>query len=211
MISIDQNYQPPGPMWAAVRLVRVQWILVLAMVLGSLIGGGLRALTIPRRWSAAIRIAAVSNGPNAGSFRTLAGLAGVPAESGFSVTPEVVAAIFNSRLVLSRVLQQPVMGNPSHSIGDVLLPETGKLETVADRVRLLRRNLVVVIDRDTGLIDVSFAWSDSSLARSVVMGCLEETNVAVAEITKSRAEGQLEGREGQCFGKTNAQNSGSQA
>lgn len=174
------------PILRAVRL-RLPVILIAAAVVSLLVAGW--ALLWPRPHEARSVLAAVGNsrlgfslpGGDAGLLGGSIRLGG----GGVEATPEMVGYLLNAETVLLTVAARPLADGTTlaEQVAGGTLESLGAEQTL----RKLRRHLRVTTSRPTGLITLTVHHRDSTLARHLASGVVEEAQRLFATVTSSQA------------------------
>ncbi len=175
-----------GPILLAVRR-RLPLVLMAAAAVAVLVAGW--ALLWPRPHEARSVLAAV--GSSRLGFSLPGGDAGLLGGSirlgggGVEATPEMVGYLLNAETVLLTVAARPLADGTTLAE----LVAGGSLDALgAERtLRKLRRHLRVTTSRPTGLITLTVRHRDSTLARQLATGMVEETQRLFATVTSSQA------------------------
>ncbi len=175
-----------GAMLTAVRR-RLPAVLVVAATVTVLVAGW--ALLWPRPHEARSVLAAVGSsrlgislpGGDAGLLAGSIRLGG----GGVEATPEMVGYLLNAETVLLTVASHPLPGGGTlaERIAGGSVQQLGADQTL----RKLRRHLRVTTTRPTGLITLTVRHRDSTLARQLASGIVEEAQRLFATVTSSQA------------------------
>lgn len=174
------------PMLMAVRR-RLPAILLVTGVVAVLVGGW--ALLWPRPHEARSVLAAV--GSSRLGFSLPGGDAGLLGGSirlgggGVEATPEMVGYLLNAETVLLTVAARPLPdgGTLAERVAGGTVEALGAEQTL----RKVRRHLRIATARPTGLITLTVRHRDSTLARLLATGIVEETQRLFASVTSSQA------------------------
>lgn len=175
-----------GAMLVAVRR-RLPAILMVSAAVAVLVAGW--ALLWPRPHEARSVLAAVGSsrlgislpGMDAGLLGGSIRLGG----GGVEATPEMVGYLLNAETVLLTVASHPLPegGTLAERVAGGSVEELGAEQTL----RKLRRHLRVTTARPTGLITLTVRHRDSTLARQLATGIVEEAQRLFATVTSSQA------------------------
>lgn len=175
-----------GAMLGAVRR-RLPAVLMVSAAVAVLVAGW--ALLWPRPHEARSVLAAVGSsrlgislpGMDAGLLGGSIRLGG----GGVEATPEMVGYLLNAETVLLTVASHPLPegGTLAERVAGGRVEELGAEQTL----RKLRRHLRVTTARPTGLITLTVRHRDSTLARQLATGIVEEAQRLFATVTSSQA------------------------
>lgn len=174
------TYAPPAQPSLAdfidIPLLVSRWRLVVGGALATGLVVGLISLSTPRKYVAAIRVAAVtpSRLPTGGGGGLVASLAGLSGSGGLQVTPSLVAEFLRLDGVLLDVGKSK-LPNGRTLVAQLTNEEYGPQELY--KVPLVLNQIIGTnVSRETGLITLSATSTDSALARTLVDRLLGEAS-----------------------------------